>query len=190
MARSHDAPGIIPNPACRRLCRHRHNRRTCARLCHLAGGELDQIQFLLGHVSIQTTERYLGCKQRSVVGSRTALSGTPLRPLASARSATVTKELAAPSIRRSGVLLVDNLSAFRKDSTVPLVVPEVNPETLANHDGAIANSNCVAIILTVAVAPIHRAVGVRQVVVSTYQSASGAGLAAMEELSPRPRNPG
>ena len=40
------------------------NRRTCARLCHLAGGELDQIQFLLGHVSIQTTERYLGCKQK------------------------------------------------------------------------------------------------------------------------------
>ena len=42
----------------------RHYRRTCARLCHLAGGELDQIQFLLGHVSIQTTERYLGCKQK------------------------------------------------------------------------------------------------------------------------------
>jgi site-specific recombinase XerD len=42
----------------------RHNRRTCARLCHSAGGELEQIQFLLGHVSIQTTERYLGCKQR------------------------------------------------------------------------------------------------------------------------------
>src|SRR5437867_453985 len=42
----------------------RHNRRTCARLCHLAGGELNQIQFLLGHISIQTTERYLGCKQK------------------------------------------------------------------------------------------------------------------------------
>jgi site-specific recombinase XerD len=42
----------------------RHSRRTCARLCHSAGGELEQIQFLLGHVSIQTTERYLGCKQR------------------------------------------------------------------------------------------------------------------------------
>ena len=42
----------------------RHRRRTCARLCHLAGGELDQIQFLLGHVSIQTTEQYLGCKQK------------------------------------------------------------------------------------------------------------------------------
>ena len=46
------------------LCRMRHRRRTCARLCHLAGGELDQIQFLLGHVSIQTTEQYLGCKQK------------------------------------------------------------------------------------------------------------------------------
>jgi len=47
-----------------RLCRMRYRRRTCARLCHAAGGELEQIQFLLGHISIQTTERYLGCKQR------------------------------------------------------------------------------------------------------------------------------
>jgi aspartate-semialdehyde dehydrogenase len=100
--------------------------------------------------------------------------------LASA-GATATREL-APSIRRSGAILVDNSSAFRMDPTVPLVVPEVNPETLASHNGIIANPNCVAIILTVAVAPIHRAVGVRRVVVSTYQSASGAGLAAMEEL--------
>jgi len=46
------------------LCRMRHDRRTCARLCHASGGELEQIQFLLGHVSVQTTERYLGCKQR------------------------------------------------------------------------------------------------------------------------------
>jgi aspartate-semialdehyde dehydrogenase len=100
--------------------------------------------------------------------------------LASA-GATVTKELVL-SIRRSGAILVDNSSAFRMDPTVPLVVPEVNPETLAGHNGIIANPNCVAIILTVAVAPIHRAVGVRRIVVSTYQSASGAGLAAMEEL--------
>lgn len=47
-----------------RLCRMRHERRTCAKLCHEAGGELEQIQFLLGHVSVQTTERYLGYKQR------------------------------------------------------------------------------------------------------------------------------
>jgi aspartate-semialdehyde dehydrogenase len=85
--------------------------------------------------------------------------------LASA-GATVTKEL-APSIRRSGAILVDNSSAFRMDPAVPLVVPEVNLETLASHNGIIANPNCVAIILTVALAPIHRAVGVRRVVVST-----------------------
>jgi aspartate-semialdehyde dehydrogenase len=105
--------------------------------------------------------------------------------LASA-GATVTKEL-APAIRRSGAILVDNSSAFRMDPAVPLVVPEVNPEALARHDGVIANPNCVAIILTVAVAPIHRAVGIERVVVSTYQSASGAGLAAMEELQSQAR---
>ena len=105
--------------------------------------------------------------------------------LASA-GATVTKEL-APAIRQSGAILVDNSSAFRMDPSVPLVVPEVNPETLASHNGVIANPNCVAIILTVAVAPIHRAVGIRRLVVSTYQSASGAGLAAMQELQSQAR---
>jgi aspartate-semialdehyde dehydrogenase len=106
--------------------------------------------------------------------------------LASA-GATVTKEL-APAIRRRGAMLVDNSSAFRMDPTVPLVVPEVNLGALAGHDGIVANPNCVAIILTVAVAPIHRAVGVRRLVVSTYQSASGAGLAAMEELQSQARD--
>jgi integrase len=59
----------------RRLCRMRHSRRSCARLCHLAGGEIEQIQFLLGHVSLQTTERYLGCKQnlRQAVNDRIGL---------------------------------------------------------------------------------------------------------------------
>ena len=55
-------------------------RRTCARLCHLAGGELDQIQFLLGHVSIQTTERYLGCKQRLRVAVNDRLGIEPDAP--------------------------------------------------------------------------------------------------------------
>ena len=105
--------------------------------------------------------------------------------LASAGAA-VTKEL-APAIRQSGAILVDNSSAFRMDPSVPLVVPEVNPETLASHNGVIANPNCVAIILTVAVAPIHRAVGIRRLIVSTYQSASGAGLAAMQELQSQAR---
>ena len=106
--------------------------------------------------------------------------------LASA-GATVTKEL-APAIRKSGAILIDNSSAFRMDPDTPLVVPEVNAETLKRHNGVIANPNCVAIILTVAVAPIHRAVGIRRIVVSTYQSASGAGLAAMQELQSQTRD--
>jgi aspartate-semialdehyde dehydrogenase len=105
--------------------------------------------------------------------------------LASAGAA-VTREL-APAIRKSGAILVDNSSAFRMEASVPLVVPEVNAEALAGHNGVIANPNCVAIILTVAVAPIHRAVGLCRIVVSTYQSASGAGLAAMQELQSQAR---
>ena len=105
--------------------------------------------------------------------------------LASA-GATATKEL-APAIRKSGAVLIDNSSAFRMDADVPLVVPEVNADALAHHNGIIANPNCVAIILAVAVAPIHRAAGIRRLVVSTYQSASGAGLAAMEELQVQAR---
>src|SRR5258708_40131922 len=59
----HTRFGIIRDSAQLRLCRMRHERRTCAKLCHSSGGEVEQIQFLLGHVSVQTTERYLGCKQ-------------------------------------------------------------------------------------------------------------------------------
>jgi aspartate-semialdehyde dehydrogenase len=105
--------------------------------------------------------------------------------LASA-GATATREL-APAITASGAVLVDNSSAFRMDPHVPLVVPEVNAERLADHRGIVSNPNCVAIILCVAVAPIHRAVGIERIVVTTYQSASGAGLAAMQELEQQTR---
>ncbi|HXN31098.1 MAG TPA: aspartate-semialdehyde dehydrogenase [Polyangiaceae bacterium] len=97
-----------------------------------------------------------------------------------------TRELAA-AITASGAVLVDNSSAFRMDAHVPLVVPEVNAEKIADHRGIIANPNCVAIILCVAVAAIHRAVGIERIVVTTYQSASGAGIAAMRELEHQTR---
>jgi aspartate-semialdehyde dehydrogenase len=105
--------------------------------------------------------------------------------LASA-GASATREL-APAIRASGAVLIDNSSAFRMAADVPLVVPEVNADQIAEHRGVIANPNCVAIILCVAVAPIHRAAGIQRIVVSTYQSASGAGLAAMQELEQQTR---
>lgn len=88
----------------------------------------------------------------------------------------------APIAAGKGCVVVDNSSAFRMDPNVPLVVPEVNPEDIARHQGILANPNCSTIIMNLPVWPLHRAVGVKRVVVSTYQAASGAGAAAMREL--------
>ena len=86
------------------------------------------------------------------------------------------------AIVAAGAVMVDNSSAFRMDDDVPLVVPEVNPEEAFNHRGVIANPNCTTILLTLALAPLAARRALRRVVVSTYQSASGAGAQAMEEL--------
>ena len=81
-----------------------------------------------------------------------------------------------------GAVVIDNSSAFRRDPSVPLVVSEVNPHTLAHHRGVIANPNCSTMQLMVALAPIHRAVGIERLVVATYQSVSGTGAKAIDEL--------
>ncbi|MBR1608940.1 MAG: aspartate-semialdehyde dehydrogenase [Kiritimatiellae bacterium] len=86
------------------------------------------------------------------------------------------------AVVRSGAVMIDNSSAFRMEDGVPLVVPEVNPEDAKNHHGVIANPNCTTIIMLVAVAPLHRAFGLKRLVASTYQSASGAGAKGMNEL--------
>lgn len=88
----------------------------------------------------------------------------------------------APIAASDGCVVVDNSSAWRMDPTVPLVVPEVNPEQIAKHNGIIANPNCSTIQMVVVLQPLHRAAGLTRVVVSTYQSVSGAGKEAMEEL--------
>jgi aspartate-semialdehyde dehydrogenase len=88
----------------------------------------------------------------------------------------------APRAAGSGALVIDNSSAFRLEPGVPLVVPEVNPEAARDHRGLIANPNCSTILLALALWPLHRAAGLRAVVVSTYQAASGAGRQAMLEL--------
>lgn len=82
----------------------------------------------------------------------------------------------------AGAVMIDNSSAFRMQADVPLVVPEVNPAAVASHQGIIANPNCSTILMNVAVYPLHQVQPVRRVVVSTYQSASGAGARAMEEV--------
>lgn len=88
----------------------------------------------------------------------------------------------APRAVAAGAVVVDNSSAFRMDPQVPLVVPEVNPGAVRAHRGIVANPNCSTILLVVALWPLHRAAGLRAVVVSTYQAASGAGQQAMLEL--------
>jgi aspartate-semialdehyde dehydrogenase len=91
----------------------------------------------------------------------------------------------APIAVRSGAWVVDNSSAFRMDDASPLIVPEVNGDVLDDLSDApriIANPNCSTIIALMAVSPLHRAVGVERMVVSTYQAASGAGAAMMAEL--------
>jgi len=88
-----------------------------------------------------------------------------------------------PKAVEAGAVVVDNSSAFRMDSDVPLVVPEVNPGAIIGHKGIIANPNCSTIQMVVALWPLHLAFGLKRVVVSTYQAVSGAGLKAMEELS-------
>ena len=87
----------------------------------------------------------------------------------------------APPAVESGAVVVDNSSAFRMDPDVPLVIPEINPEDISTHKGIIANPNCTTIVMLMALYPL-RSFGIRRVVASSYQAASGAGAWAIEEL--------
>lgn len=93
-----------------------------------------------------------------------------------------------PIAAKAGAVVVDNSSAFRMDPNVPLVIPEINPEAIAQHKGIIANPNCSTIIAIVPVWPLHKANPVKRMVVSTYQAASGAGHSAMVELEEQSRD--
>ncbi len=95
-----------------------------------------------------------------------------------------TSERFSPVAARSGCVVVDNSAAWRMDPAVPLVVPEVNPHAVAGYTnkGIIANPNCSTIQMIVALAPIHRKVGIKRIVVSTYQAVSGTGKKAIDEL--------
>jgi aspartate-semialdehyde dehydrogenase len=89
----------------------------------------------------------------------------------------------APAAVKAGAVVVDNSSAFRMNTDVPLVVPEINAGELVKHHGIIANPNCVAIVAVTPLWPLHQKTRIKRIVMSTYQAASGAGAAAMEELS-------
>jgi aspartate-semialdehyde dehydrogenase len=88
----------------------------------------------------------------------------------------------APIAVKAGAVVVDNSSAFRMDPNVPLVIPEINAGRIRDHKGIIANPNCAAITALVPLWPIHEKNRIKRVIISTYQAASGAGAAAMDEL--------
>src|SRR5215472_8597466 len=90
----------------------------------------------------------------------------------------------APRAAKAGAVVIDNTSHFRMEPDVPLVVPEVNPQAIGHHTkrGIIANPNCSTIQMVVALKPLHDLARIKRIVVATYQSVSGAGRAAMDEL--------
>ncbi|MFC2016791.1 aspartate-semialdehyde dehydrogenase [Chloroflexota bacterium] len=89
----------------------------------------------------------------------------------------------SPLAAQSGAVVIDNSSAFRMTSNVPLVVPEVNPEDIKWHKGIIANPNCSTIQMVVALYPLHKVNPIKRIIVDTYQAVSGTGSAAVEELT-------
>lgn len=100
--------------------------------------------------------------------------------------ASISKEF-GPIAVKAGAIVVDNSSAWRMDPKVPLVVPEVNALALAQHQGLIANPNCSTIQMVVALKPLHDAVKIKRIIVTTFQSVSGTGKEAMEELAEQTR---
>lgn len=93
-----------------------------------------------------------------------------------------------PSAVKAGAVCIDNTSFYRMDPNVPLVVPEVNPEDIKLHHGIIANPNCTTIMMVVVLNPIEKISHIRKIHISSYQSASGAGAVAMEELKQQYRD--
>lgn len=94
----------------------------------------------------------------------------------------------APHAVKSGAVVIDNSSAYRMDTKVPLVVPEVNPEDIKKHSGIIANPNCSTIQMVVALNPIHKVSRIKKIIVSTYQAVSGTGMKAIKELEQQVRD--
>ncbi|MDI6815452.1 MAG: aspartate-semialdehyde dehydrogenase [Dehalococcoidales bacterium] len=100
---------------------------------------------------------------------------------------TETSRYFSPIAAQSGAVVIDNSSAFRMVPTVPLVVPEVNPEDIKWHKGIIANPNCSTIQMVVAIYPLHKVNPIKRIIANTYQAVSGSGSAAVEELTVQTR---
>lgn len=139
-----------------------------------------QLKLLASPKSLGKTLTFKGQEIAIELVSPEAFEGIDI-VLASA-GASVSKEWAEIAVSK-GAVIIDNSSAFRQDPNVPLVVPEVNPQAVDLHQGIIANPNCTTILMNLAVYPLHKVKPVKRIVAATYQSVSGAGARAMDELT-------
>jgi len=119
-------------------------------------------------------------KQYKVVGMQTAIDMKPAVALFSAGGGTSTQW--APAFAQAGITVIDNSSAWRMDPSKKLVVPEINAASLSADDKIIANPNCSTIQMVVAIAPLHKRYRIKRIVVSTYQSVTGTGVKAVNQL--------
>jgi aspartate-semialdehyde dehydrogenase len=147
---------------------------------------LDEREFPIADLKLLASARSAGSRQRwkgadHLVEEVTAAAFHGVDLVLASAGGSVSRQW-RQAITEAGALLVDNSSAFRMEDGVPLVVPEVNPQAAFMHQGVIANPNCTTILLSLALAPLAAKRSLRRVVVSTYQSASGAGARAMDEL--------
>jgi aspartate-semialdehyde dehydrogenase len=150
---------------------------------------LEERNFSVGQLKLLASERSLGksleYKGKSIpvdVLNENSFGGMQIGLFSAGGSIS---EKFAPIAAKAGCVVVDNTSAFRMVPDIPLVVPEVNPEAIGQYKnkGIIANPNCSTIQMVVALKPIHDAVRIKRIVVSTYQAVSGTGKKAIEELS-------
>lgn len=147
---------------------------------------LDRRNFPIQNLKLLASSRtagsnltYRGETYRVEEATAAAFEGVDI--LLSSAGETISRELAPEAVKR-GAVVIDNTNAFRMAAGVPLVVPEVNAHVLKEHKGLIANPNCSTAQLVVVLNPLHDRAKIRRVVVSTYQSVSGAGKEAVDEL--------
>ncbi len=147
---------------------------------------LEERDFPLSELKLLSSPRSAGKSltfkgQAITVEAVTAESFKDVDILLASAGGSTSKQWAQAAVD-AGAVVIDNSSAFRMDPEVPLVVPEVNPDAAKAHKGIIANPNCTTILMTVALWPLHQVQPIRRILAATYQSASGAGARAMEEL--------
>jgi aspartate-semialdehyde dehydrogenase len=147
---------------------------------------LEERKFPVSELRVYASERSIG---RTVAFAGDSLRVAAVTPesfrgtdLVFCSAGSAQSKAYAPLAVQAGAVVVDKSNAFRMDPGVPLVVPEINPHALGTHRGIVASPNCTTVVTVMALAPLHRAAGLRRVVATSYQAVSGAGVQGVEEL--------